>query len=157
MSQISRRLKYLARELKMPVLSLAQVNRSSEDRGNHKPRLADLRESGAIEQDADTVMLLHRPGMYEGGQEDNTIEVLIAKQRNGPTGDVTLAYLKHYMRLRELRRRRAAGGYLTCSASGPVTTRTAWPPAGRSSSAASASIIPAVRSAIPTPTSSSTP
>jgi replicative DNA helicase len=97
-SQISRRLKYLARELKVPVLSLAQVNRSSEDRGNHKPRLADLRESGAIEQDADTVMLLHRPGMYEGGQEDNTIEVLIAKQRNGPTGDVTLAYLKHFMR-----------------------------------------------------------
>ena len=97
-SQISRRLKYLARELKIPVLSLAQVNRSSEDRGNHKPRLADLRESGAIEQDADTVMLLHRPGMYEGGQDDNTIEVLIAKQRNGPTGDVTLAYIKHYMR-----------------------------------------------------------
>jgi replicative DNA helicase len=97
-SQISRRLKFLARELKVPVLSLAQVNRSSEDRGNHKPRLADLRESGAIEQDADTVMLLHRPGMYEGGQEDNIIEVLIAKQRNGPTGDVTLAYLKQYMR-----------------------------------------------------------
>jgi replicative DNA helicase len=97
-SQISRRLKHLARELKLPVLSLAQVNRSSEDRGNHKPRLADLRESGAIEQDADTVMLLHRPGMYEGGQDDNTIEVLIAKQRNGPTGDVTLAYLKHFMR-----------------------------------------------------------
>ena len=97
-SQISRRLKFLARELKIPVLSLAQVNRSSEDRGNHKPRLADLRESGAIEQDADTVMLMHRPGMYEGGQEDNTIEVLIAKQRNGPTGDVTLAFLKHYMR-----------------------------------------------------------
>jgi replicative DNA helicase len=97
-AQISRRLKFLARELKVPVLSLAQVNRSSEDRGNHKPRLADLRESGAIEQDADTVMLLHRPGMYEGGQEDNVIEVLIAKQRNGPTGDVTLAYLKHYMR-----------------------------------------------------------
>jgi replicative DNA helicase len=97
-SQISRRLKFLARELKVPVLSLAQVNRSSEDRGNHKPRLSDLRESGAIEQDADTVMMLHRPGMYEGGAEDNIIEVLIAKQRNGPTGDVTLAYLKQYMR-----------------------------------------------------------
>jgi replicative DNA helicase len=95
---LSRRLKFLARELKVPVLSLAQVNRSSEDRGDHRPRLADLRESGAIEQDADTVMLLHRPGMYEGGAEDTTIEVLIAKQRNGPTGDVTLAYLKQYMR-----------------------------------------------------------
>jgi replicative DNA helicase len=97
-SQISRRLKFLARELKVPVLSLAQVNRSSEDRGNHKPRLSDLRESGAIEQDADTVLMLHRPGMYEGGSEDNVIEVLIAKQRNGPTGDITLAYLKQYMR-----------------------------------------------------------
>jgi replicative DNA helicase len=97
-AQISRRLKFLARELKVPVLSLAQVNRSSEDRGNHKPRLSDLRESGAIEQDADTVLMLHRPGMYEGGAEDNIIEVLIAKQRNGPTGDVTLAYLKQYMR-----------------------------------------------------------
>ena len=52
----------------------------------------------SIEQDADTVLLLHRPGKYEGGQEDNVIEVLVAKQRNGPTGDVTLAYLKQYMR-----------------------------------------------------------
>jgi replicative DNA helicase len=97
-AQISRRLKYLARELKIPVLSLAQVNRSSEDRGGHKPRLADLRESGAIEQDADTVLMLHRPGMYEEGKDDNTIEVLVAKQRNGPTGEVTLAYIKQFMR-----------------------------------------------------------
>jgi replicative DNA helicase len=97
-AQISRRLKYLARELKIPVLSLAQVNRSSEDRGGHKPRLADLRESGAIEQDADTVLMLHRPGMYEEGKDDNTIEILVAKQRNGPTGDVTLAYIKQFMR-----------------------------------------------------------
>src|SRR5207247_4024602 len=95
---LSRRTKFLARELKFPVLPRAHVNRSSEDRGNHKPRLSDLRESGAIEQDADTVLMLHRPGMYEGGSEDNIIEVLIAKQRNGPTGDVTLAYLKHFMR-----------------------------------------------------------
>jgi replicative DNA helicase len=80
------------------VLSLAQVNRSSEDRGGHKPRLADLRESGAIEQDADTVLLLHRPGMYEEGKDDNTIEILCAKQRNGPTGEVTLAYIKQFMR-----------------------------------------------------------
>jgi len=97
-AQISRRLKYLARELKIPVLSLAQVNRSSEDRGGHKPRLADLRESGAIEQDADTVLMLHRPGMYEEGKDDNTIEILVAKQRNGPTGEVTLAYIKQFMR-----------------------------------------------------------
>ncbi len=95
---ISRRLKHLARELQIPVVALAQVNRSSEDRQDHRPRLADLRESGSIEQDADTVMLLHRPEMYEPGQNEGTVEVLIGKQRNGPTGEVTLTYLKQYMR-----------------------------------------------------------
>jgi replicative DNA helicase len=97
-ASISRRLKFLARELQIPVVSLAQVNRSSEDRQDHKPRLADLRESGSIEQDADTVMLLHRPEMYEPGQHEGTVEVIIAKQRNGPTGEVTLTYLKQFMR-----------------------------------------------------------
>jgi replicative DNA helicase len=95
---ISRRLKFLARELQIPVVALAQVNRSSEDRQDHKPRLADLRESGSIEQDADTVMLLHRPEMYEPGQHEGTVEVMIAKQRNGPTGEITLTYLKQFMR-----------------------------------------------------------
>lgn len=98
-AQISRRLKFLARELKIPVLSLAQVNRSSEDRQDNTPRLADLRESGSLEQDADTVMLLHRPGMRrDSGEEDTFIEVHIAKQRNGPTGEAKLAYLKQFMR-----------------------------------------------------------
>lgn len=97
-AQISRRLKFLARELKIPVIALAQVNRSSEDRQDHRPRLSDLRESGSIEQDADTVLLLHRPGRSDSSVEDNTIEVLVAKQRNGPTGDITLAYRKEYMR-----------------------------------------------------------
>jgi replicative DNA helicase len=97
-AQISRRLKFLARELKIPVMALAQVNRSSEDRQDHRPRLADLRESGSIEQDADTVMMLHRPGKFDGGQEDNVIEVIIGKQRNGPTGEITLAYIKQFMR-----------------------------------------------------------
>jgi replicative DNA helicase len=97
-AQISRRLKFLARELEIPVIALAQVNRSSEDRQDHRPRLADLRESGSIEQDADTCLMLHRPGRFDGGQEDNIIEVIIAKQRNGPTGDVTLAWIKSYMR-----------------------------------------------------------
>jgi replicative DNA helicase len=97
-AQISRRLKHLARELQIPVIALAQVNRASEDRQDHKPRLSDLRESGSIEQDADTVMILHRPGKFEGGQEDNTLEIIIAKQRNGPTGEIMLAYLKQYMR-----------------------------------------------------------
>ena len=97
-AQISRRLKFLARELKIPVVALAQVNRSSEDRQDHRPRLADLRESGSIEQDADTVMMLHRPDRYEPGQHEGVVEVIIGKQRNGPTGEITLAYIKQYMR-----------------------------------------------------------
>jgi replicative DNA helicase len=97
-AQISRRLKFLARELNIPVVALAQVNRSSEDRQDHRPRLADLRESGSIEQDADTVMMLHRPDRYEPGQHEGIIEIIIAKQRNGPTGEVTLTYLKEFMR-----------------------------------------------------------
>lgn len=100
-AQISRRLKFLAKELNVPVVALAQVNRQSEDRQDHRPRLADLRESGSIEQDADTVMLLHRPDRYEPGQHEGTIEVIIGKQRNGPTGEVTLAYLKQYMRFED--------------------------------------------------------
>jgi replicative DNA helicase len=100
-AQLSRRLKFLARELQIPVVSLAQVNRGSEDRQDHRPRLADLRESGAIEQDADTVMLLHRPELYEPGQHEGILEIIIGKQRNGPTGEVTLAYLKQFMRFED--------------------------------------------------------
>jgi replicative DNA helicase len=97
-AQVSRRLKFLAKELNIPVVALAQVNRQSEDRQDHKPRLSDLRESGSIEQDADTVLLLHRPDRYEPGQHEGIIEVIVGKQRNGPTGEVTLAYLKQFMR-----------------------------------------------------------
>ena len=99
-AQISRRLKFLARDLHIPVVALAQVNRASEDRQDHKPRLSDLRESGSIEQDADTVMMLHRPGLYDKSDEraDRVLEIIIAKQRNGPTGEITLTYLKQYMR-----------------------------------------------------------
>jgi replicative DNA helicase len=97
-AQISRRLKFLARELEIPVVALAQVNRSSEERQDHRPRLADLRESGSLEQDADTVLMLHRPDRYEPGQQEGLIEVIIAKQRNGPTGEVSLKYVKQFMR-----------------------------------------------------------
>jgi replicative DNA helicase len=99
-AQISRRLKFLARELNIPVIALAQVNRASEDRQDHKPRLADLRESGSIEQDADVCMMLHRPGIYDKSdeQKDRILEIIIAKQRNGPTGEITLTYIKEYMR-----------------------------------------------------------
>jgi replicative DNA helicase len=88
--QISRDLKLLARELNVPVICLTQLNRQSEDRAGQEPRLADLREGGSQEQDADTVLLLHRPN--RGTDEDNRINVLIAKQRNGPEARVTLAY-----------------------------------------------------------------
>jgi replicative DNA helicase len=100
-AQVSRRLKHLAMELKIPVVALAQVNRSSEDRQDHRPRLSDLRESGSIEQDADVVLMLHRPDRYEPGQHEGIIEVIVAKNRNGPIGEITLAYVKQYMRFED--------------------------------------------------------
>ncbi len=93
---ISRRLKLLARELQIPVVALSQLNRSSEDRQDHRPRLADLRESGSLEQDADTVVLLYREDTKNG--EVDPIEVMIAKQRNGPIGELTLAFRRSCMR-----------------------------------------------------------
>ena len=91
--QISRRLKGLARDLRLPVLALAQLNREVENRAGQRPRLSDLRESGSIEADADTVMLLHRP--KEAGDR---LDVLIEKQRNGPTGEVALIFSRSCMR-----------------------------------------------------------
>ena len=90
----SRRLKSIARELAIPVICLAQLNREVERRGDGRPKLSDLRESGAIEQDADAVVLLHRPGENQNG----IVEALLAKHRNGPTGTVSLLYVKQHMR-----------------------------------------------------------
>jgi replicative DNA helicase len=100
---ISRYLKALARELNIPVVVLSQLNRSPESRGeDHLPRMSDLRESGSIEQDADVVMLLHREDYYHRGERDytpnNSAKVIIAKQRNGPTGDVNLVFLDKFTR-----------------------------------------------------------
>ena len=99
---ISRYLKGLARELNIPVMVLSQLNRSPEGREGHRPRMSDLRESGSIEQDADVVMLLHREDYYHRGQEDyeedNTAELIIAKQRNGPTGTVKLTFREKFTR-----------------------------------------------------------
>lgn len=100
-ASISRRLKILARELSVPVVALAQLNRAVENRGDQRPRLADLRESGAIEQDADTVMLLHRPDENDPTKSEQQIEVIVAKQRNGPIGEVPLVYEKQHLRFRD--------------------------------------------------------
>ncbi|HQY89385.1 MAG TPA: replicative DNA helicase, partial [Tepidisphaeraceae bacterium] len=95
-SEISRGIKAVARELRVPIIALSQLNRASESREGHKPRMSDLRESGSIEQDADVVMLLHREDYYHLSEANyiptGLAEVIIAKQRNGPTGTVELVF-----------------------------------------------------------------
>ncbi len=102
MTEISRGVKAMARELEIPVVVAAQLNRGPADRPGHRPRMSDLRESGAIEQDADVVMLLHNEDYYHQGevdyQQNGITELIIAKQRNGPTGTVPLTFLKEYTR-----------------------------------------------------------
>ena len=107
-SEISRSLKALARELNVPVVALSQLSRAVEQRaGSHRPMLSDLRESGAIEQDADVVMFLYREDYYNKDSENRDIcQVIIAKQRNGPIGEVDLGFLKQYTKFVNLEKAR---------------------------------------------------
>ena len=90
---MTRQLKLLARELDVPVVLLARLNRGPETRQDHTPMIADLRESGSIEQDADMVMLVHRPEVYDHDERPGEADVILAKHRNGPIGSVTLAFM----------------------------------------------------------------
>jgi replicative DNA helicase len=101
---ISRRLKFLCKEVEAPIIALAQLNRGVELREDKRPRLADLRESGSIEQDADVVMFLHRPAAYDPEDRPGEADLIIAKNRSGPTGQVTLAWISESMKFADLTR-----------------------------------------------------
>jgi replicative DNA helicase len=109
-SSISRALKGLARELRIPVIAISQLSRAPEQRPDKRPILSDLRESGAIEQDSDVVMFLFRPEYYKSDERPGIAEVIIAKHRNGPTGMIELKFRRDHTRFYNLETRRPEPG-----------------------------------------------
>jgi replicative DNA helicase len=109
-SSISRALKGLARELRIPVIAISQLSRAPEQRPDKRPILSDLRESGAIEQDSDVVMFLYRPEYYKSEERPGIAEVIIAKHRNGPTGTIELKFRRDHTRFYNLETRRPEPG-----------------------------------------------
>jgi replicative DNA helicase len=103
-SQISRALKVLARELEVPILAMSQLSRAVEQRQDKRPLLSDLRESGSLEQDADLVFFIYRDEYYLGEESDQQgiAEIILAKHRNGPTGKVKLSFLRRYAKFADL-------------------------------------------------------
>ena len=111
-SEFSRALKLLAKELQVPVIALSQLNRGSEQRQDKRPMVSDLRESGSIEQDADMVILLHREDVYDKeSPRAGEADILIAKHRNGPTKDIVVAFQGHYSRFANMAADAGGGGF----------------------------------------------
>src|SRR5690606_6101190 len=101
-SEFSRALKLMAKELQVPVIALSQLNRGPEQRQDKRPMVSDLRESGSIEQDADMVLLLHRDEVYDKQTRPGEADLIVAKHRNGPTADIAVAFQGHYSRFHDM-------------------------------------------------------
>jgi replicative DNA helicase len=106
LASISRSLKGLAKELNVPIIALSQLSRAPESRSDHRPQLSDLRESGALEQDADVVLFIYREDVYDANEENAGVaELIVGKQRNGPTGTLKLAFIREHTRFENLANR----------------------------------------------------
>ena len=103
-SEFSRLLKLLAKELDVPVVAVAQLNRGPEQRTGNKPQMSDLRESGSLEQDADIIMLLHRPEYYQPEDRPGEADIIVAKHRNGQTRVIPVAFQGHLSRFANMAR-----------------------------------------------------